>query len=111
MRLSPLLSFFAAVLLISCVTQPPPADARRETEIPGARADGSILLPNQWSLRPAGKQVLLGDFPVNIAVHPGGKFAAVLNAGFGTHEIIIVSVAQSNVVSRVSLNEAFYGLE
>ncbi len=36
------------------------------------RASGwVVLLPNQWSLRPAGRQVPLGDFPVNIAMHPG----------------------------------------
>ena len=26
-----------------------------------------------WSLRPAGVQVDLADFPVNIALHPDGK--------------------------------------
>jgi hypothetical protein len=36
--------------------------------LPGLQHDGSTLLPNQWSLRPAGKQIELGDFPVNIAV-------------------------------------------
>src|SRR5258708_686039 len=109
MRLHPFLSLLCAILLAACVTQQAPQETRTDIDIPGARADGSILLPNQWSLRPAGKQIVLGDFPVNIAVHPGGKFAAVLNAGFGTHEIIIVSVAQSNIVSRVALPEAFYG--
>src|SRR5690349_12856009 len=37
---------------------------------PGKRPDGSVLLPNQWSLRPVGRQIELGDFPVNIAAHP-----------------------------------------
>src|SRR5690242_5732750 len=48
---------------------------------PGRKPDGSVLLPNQWSLNPAGRQVELGDFPVNIAVHPAGRFAAVLHTG------------------------------
>jgi len=61
-------------------------------ELPGQRADGSILLPNQWSLRPAGRQVELGDFPVNIAVHPDGRFAAVVHCGYGPHEIVVVNV-------------------
>src|SRR4051812_12944445 len=51
--------------------------------LPGLQPDGSILLPNQWSLRAVGKQVVLGDFPVNIALHPGGTFAAVLHSGWG----------------------------
>ena len=37
-------------------------------ELPGPQADGSVLLHNQWSLRPAGRQVEVGDFPANVAV-------------------------------------------
>ena len=70
-----------------------------------------MLLPNQWSLRPAGRQVTLGDFPVNIAVHPDGHYAAVLHSGYGQHEIITVDLDAATVVSRTKLNEAYYGLE
>src|SRR5436309_3200381 len=59
--------------------------------LPGVQADGAIQMPNQWSLRPAGKQVELGDFPVNLAVHPSGKWLAALHAGYGDHEVIIVN--------------------
>jgi DNA-binding beta-propeller fold protein YncE len=82
-----------------------------KVELPGQRADGSVLLPNQWSLRPAGQQVPLGDFPVNIAVHPDGRFAAVLHSGHGKHEIMVVDVPAAKVVSTTPVNEAFYGLE
>jgi len=82
----------------------------KPVELPGKRADGSVLLPNQWSLRPAGRQVPMGDFPVNIAVHPGGRFAAVLHSGFGKHEIRVVDVKDSKVVSHVEVGESFYGL-
>ncbi len=78
---------------------------------PGQQPDGSVLLPNQWSLRPVGKQVALGDFPVNIAVHPSGKFAAVLHAGYGPHEIVVVKIPGGEVLSRTNLSETFYGLE
>src|SRR2546428_2988471 len=110
---------------------------RPRVELPGQRADGSVLLPNQWSLRPAGRQVLLGDFPVNIAVHPSSRFAAVLHCGYSAHEIIIVEIPKEaspaetsragsqsrtpahpasdvpppQVVSHVALPEAFYGIE
>ena len=85
--------------------------ARAKIELPGMRADGSVLLPNQWSLRPAGRQVDLGDFPVNIAVHPDGKFAAVLHCGHGAHEIVMVDLKEAKVFSRTPVREAFYGLE
>lgn len=80
--------------------------------LPGLRADGSVQLPNQWSLNPAGRHVEAGDFPVNVAVHPTGEFAAVLCAGFGPHEILIVDLnpARTRVLSRVQIRQAFYGL-
>src|SRR5215471_12004442 len=78
---------------------------------PGQQTDGSVLLPNQWSLRPVGKQVELADFPVNVAVHPGGRYAAVLHAGYSQHEIIIVDLSAAQTASSVGINQAFYGLE
>ncbi|HEU5071587.1 MAG TPA: SMP-30/gluconolactonase/LRE family protein [Verrucomicrobiae bacterium] len=77
---------------------------------PGPRPDGSMLLPNQWSLRPAGEQIELADFPVNIAVHPAGKFAAILHCGYSAHEVLVVDLAAQKVVSHTRLPEAFYGL-
>ncbi|MHC1764177.1 MAG: bifunctional YncE family protein/alkaline phosphatase family protein [Verrucomicrobiia bacterium] len=78
---------------------------------PGMRPDGSVLLPNQWSLRPAGKQVSLGDFPVNIAVHPAGHHAAILHSGYGRHLVAIVDLSSLEVVCRTNIDESFYGLE
>lgn len=77
---------------------------------PGLQADGSMLLPNQWSLRPAGKTVELGDFPVNIALSPDGKFAAVLHCGYGRHEVVVVELAGETIADRARLGEAFYGI-
>jgi DNA-binding beta-propeller fold protein YncE len=91
--------------------QAPASNVRIPRELPGQRPDGSVLLPNQWSLRPAGHQVPLGDFPVNIAVHPKGRFAAVLHSGHGHHQVIVVDVREAKVVSRAPVPEAFYGLE
>ena len=78
---------------------------------PGRQTDGSILLPNMWSLRPAGIQVQVADFPVNIAVHPEGKFAAVLHAGHSAHEIHILDIAAARVVHQEKIDETFYGIE
>ena len=80
--------------------------------LPGVLASGAIQLPNQWSLRPAGRQVTLGDFPVNIAVHPTGRWLAVLHAGYGTHEVTIFDTDKSRqkIVCRVILDQAFCGL-
>ncbi len=80
--------------------------------LPGVEPGGTIRLPNQWALQPAGKQIVLGDFPVNLALHPSGQWIAVLHAGFGTHEVILVALQgnQQKIVCRVPVDQAFYGL-
>ncbi len=79
-----------------------------------ARIDGRVQLPNQWSFMPAGTQRLIGDLPVNMKLHPDGKHLAILHAGFGPHEVIILKLdgkGDSQVVSRSVLKAAFYGLD
>lgn len=108
----------SAILLLACLfsfsnlyaATRPPTSRPAALELPGQQSDGSVLLPNLWSLRPVGKQVPLGDFPVNVAVHPNGRLAAVLHCGHGQHEIAIVDLPNAKVISRVALDEAFYGL-
>jgi DNA-binding beta-propeller fold protein YncE len=74
------------------------------------QAGGTVLLPNQWSLRPAGKQLQLGVFPVNIALHPSGRWLAVLHAGYGEHEVVTVDLERLAIVDRASVLQSFYGL-
>ena len=79
-------------------------------QTPGIQSDGAVRLPTQWFLRPVGKQVRVGDFPVNIAIHPGGKFAAILHSGESQNEIIVLEVPGGRQVSRAAIDESFYGL-
>ena len=106
MKLLPLL---AACLAASALSAAQPVS--RSVAWPGRQPDGSVLLPNMWSLRPAGRQVDLGDFPVNIAVHPAGRFAAVLHSGHGRHEVRVIEIAAARLVATTAVEEAFYGLE
>src|SRR5262249_3029906 len=86
-----------------------PAAAR---VLPGLQPGGEVRLPNQWSLRPAGRQVALGDFPVNLALHPEGKWLAVLHAGYGEHDVIIIHSQghRPRAPCRVPVAPPFYGL-
>src|SRR5947207_4005754 len=109
-----LFRIFSAVVLLfltACVSDSPRLLRRAPADLPGQRADGSVLLPNQWSLRPVGRQIVLGDFPVNIAVHPGGGFAAVLHSGHSRHQIVVVDLTATRVVGEFPVDEAFYGVE
>jgi hypothetical protein len=85
-------------------------DNKPPVQLPGHQSDGSVLLPNQWSLRPVGRQIELGDFPINIAVHPQGRFAAILHSGYSQHGIMVVDLVTEKVVTNAPLEEAFYGI-
>jgi len=97
-------------LLIGCLLVAGASRATSSSQLPGWQPDGSVLLPNQWSLKPAGRQVPIGDFPLNLALHRDGRHAAVLHCGWGQHEVRIVEVKTGRAVSQAALDEAFYGL-
>lgn len=78
--------------------------------LPGMQAGGSVLLPNQWSLRPVGRQIEVGDFPVNMVIHPSGDWLIVLHAGFGEHELMSIDLKSNRIASRVAIPQTFYGL-
>lgn len=80
--------------------------------LPGLRPDGFVQLPNQWKLKPVGKQIEVGDLPSNIQIHPTGQFAAVLHCGMREHEVMILDLnpAKRQIISRVTMPQAFYGL-
>src|SRR5882757_8089794 len=98
------------LLLVACSTSTTSPASLSTVEWPGARSDGSVLLPNLWSLRPVGTQIPLGDFPVNIALHPDGRHVAVLHSGYGKHEVVVVDIQTQAIVSRTPVHETFYGV-
>ncbi len=77
---------------------------------PGPQPDGSTLLHNQWPIRPAGRQVELGFFPLNLAVDPTGRYAAVLHASRTKHEIRVVDLGTGRPLPPVIVHQAFYGI-
>jgi len=104
--------FFSCLsgLLLGLVAAPLPAGPAPPRIVPGLQPDGSTLLHSQWSIRPAGRQVALGDFPTGMAVHPSGRWAAVLHCGYGRHEVRIVDLNTGAITAAAPLREAFYGI-
>ena len=110
---SPSIFVFGLLFLAGCSSLPPgdpSPSAHGDLQLPGIQPDGTVLLPTQWFLRPAGKQVVVGDFPANIALEPRGHFAAVLHCGNGQHEITVLELPGGRLISRTALDESFYGI-
>jgi len=89
---------------------PTPSPRMEPRTLPGMKSDGRVQLPNQWSLKPAGKQLVLGDFPANLLLHPLEPYAAVIHSGYGTHEVAIIDLTKQMVVNRAPLSDTFWGL-
>ena len=107
-----LLALSSAVSLFSAISgfSQEAVAKKNPVQLPGLQSNGQTLLPNGWSLRPAGEQVDLGDFPSHIEISPDGKFAAVLHSGWGTHEVRMVSIAEKKMTSSVVIDQTFQGL-
>ena len=90
------------------------ADAPRPAEVtwPGMTSAGAVLLPNGWSLKPAGRQLALGDFPVLMAENPAfaSRSWPCSHAGYGEHEILTFNAKTSKILGRVVLPHSFSGL-
>jgi len=78
-------------------------------QVPGPQEDGSTLLPNGWSLRPAGRSVPLGQFPMSAALTPNGQFLVTLNAGLET-SISVLETTGFQEVSRRRVPGAWLGI-
>ena len=72
--------------------------------------DHRTLLPNGWQLTPAGKMIPLGDLPLNIAISPSGKLAAVTNNGQSDQSIQLIDLKKGVVVDSVIIGKSWLGL-
>ena len=75
-----------------------------------AQLSTPVVLPNGWSLSPAGRNFPLGDLPLNIAVSHNGKRMAVTNNGQSVQSIQLIDPAAEKVLHTVVIPKAWYGL-
>lgn len=80
-----------------------------QTTRPGPQ-NNSMLLPNGWSLSPAGRSLPAGDFPMNIALSRSGKRAAVINSGQGLHSLQLIDTKKEMVLHNQQLPACWLGL-
>jgi len=80
-------------------------------QLPGkVSTTGQVLLPNGWKLSPAGRQLPLGDLPLNMQLSPSGKLLAVTNNGQSTQSLQLIDPVQEKVLAEKVLSTAWYGL-
>jgi YVTN family beta-propeller protein len=69
-----------------------------------------FLLPNGWTVSPAGEQVLLTDLPLNIIPLDDSQHALVATSGYNAHELSLVRLADRVVVAKQAVRQSWYGL-
>src|SRR5215468_2510630 len=72
--------------------------------------DRGFLLPNGWTVTPAGTQVELTDMPLNILPLADGRHALVATSGYNAHELSLVDLADARVLDRETVHQSWYGL-
>src|SRR5664280_970728 len=69
-----------------------------------------VSLPNGWKLTPVGKLLPLGDLPLNIAISPSKKLAAITNNGESDQTIQLVDIEREIVLDSIIIRKAWLGL-
>ena len=72
---------------------------------------GQVSLPNGWKLSPVGKQLPVGDLPLNIAVAPSGKILAITNNGQSDQCIHLVDTQKLQLLDSIIIAKGFLGLK
>jgi YVTN family beta-propeller protein len=72
--------------------------------------DKGFLLPNGWTLTPAGKHVALTDLPLNIIPLADGKHALVATSGYNQHQLSLVDLADPKIVDQQTVKQSWFGL-
>src|SRR5664279_3529650 len=70
----------------------------------------SVYLPNGWKLTPVGKSLPLGDLPLNIALSPSKRLAAITNNGESDQTIQLVDIDREVVLDSIIIGKAWLGL-
>lgn len=92
-----------AFLLLLILTTPATAQLKQNQP-------SQVKLPNGWSLSPVGNQIPVGDLPLNIAVSPDQKYAAVTNNGESEHSIQLIDLHEQKLLDTHVVGKAWLGL-
>ena len=83
-----------------------PLQAQTQNNIEAKR----ITLPNGWHLTPAGKTLRLGDLPLNIAISPSQKLAAITNNGQSTQTLQLIDIKKGITTDTIIIGKSWLGL-
>jgi DNA-binding beta-propeller fold protein YncE len=69
-----------------------------------------VSLPNGWQLTPVGKMLPIGDLPLNIALSPSKKLAAITNNGQSDQTIQLIDIERELILDSITIGKSWLGL-
>jgi YVTN family beta-propeller protein len=83
--------------------------AQDKPRVPGS-TDQGFLLPNGWTISPAGRQVTTTDLPLNILPLADSRHALVATNGYNKHELSLIDVGTGTVIASEPATHSWFGL-
>jgi YVTN family beta-propeller protein len=99
----PAVAGWGAVLSASLPAQDTPRYA-------GPTSDQGFLLPNGWTLKPAGQYIPLADLPLNILPLSDSRHAVAATSGYNAHELTLIDLYDRKVVDHQTVGQSWFGL-
>lgn len=81
-----------------------------ESSRPGKISSDHYLLPNGWSISPAGRQIPLGGLPLKGISVPDQPLVIVASTGYTEHFLAVINIDNEEVVQRVPIKEGWMGV-
>lgn len=97
-----------ALLFISC--SPHEQEGSAQDSVFSELDKRRIMLPNGWSISPAGKRLALGDLPLNLVVSTSANLMAVTNNGQSRQSITLIDPVEEKILDEVEIRKSWYGL-
>jgi len=94
--------YTASLLVVSLYAQ---------AQLPGKiEKTNQVLLPNGWKLSPAGRQLGIGDLPLNLQLSSSGRLMAVTNNGQSKQSVQLIDPRNEKLLDTKILGKSWYGL-
>lgn len=103
-RISCLLSFALPFLASGCIF------AQKSPIEPGALSPDTTLLPNGWKISPAGLQVAVGGFALNVIDIPHQNLALSISNGYSDQFLSLIDFKTGKVIQQIPLSAGWIGL-
>src|SRR6185369_13273308 len=98
------IGFVVALLIAPLGAKEPEKNDLYDRSRVGPLEDGRVIVPTNQILSPAGRQVIVGGRPTDVALSPDGRWLAVQNF----RDVMVVDVKSGEIASHADIKGASF---